>query len=389
MTVPAVLLHSLAGLDVVPPFDAPWLVRAGVGVGVGWLGLVGWGWLWLVQGFRWDGGDDAGHCGWAGRAGSSFTKAQGWGCEASRHSALPTSKPRTSNLGSNLKPNTRPTSNQSRATIAGGDARRVLGPAVEQHGWVRGAACWGLRGAKGLADLQCRRRALVSDSCRLILACCTRLHIIALLNTLYSSTPQPQSQPQPITSHPIPSHQPPVGLTLRSLVYDPFIEGRLIRAETPKRAEHTTSLPPAPAAAGAANLPPPSAAAAAAAEPQDSHQPPQQQPLQQQQQLDPHSSSTGAAAPARPSRRRRFYGTLAVFVASGLAHELVLGYVLRPYVWGISSFFFVQVRMGVGADGRWCGWALAPMGVGADGRWCGWGLVRMGVGADGRWCCLV
>lgn len=34
-----------------------------------------------------------------------------------------------------------------------------------------------------------------------------------------------------------------------------------------------------------------------------------------------------------------------MFLASGLAHEIVLAYVLQPYVWGISHFFFVQAPL--------------------------------------------
>jgi hypothetical protein len=34
-----------------------------------------------------------------------------------------------------------------------------------------------------------------------------------------------------------------------------------------------------------------------------------------------------------------------VFLMSGLAHELVLAYIMAPkFVWGASTFFFVQVN---------------------------------------------
>lgn len=102
-----------------------------------------------------------------------------------------------------------------------------------------------------------------------------------------------------------------VGLTLRSLCYDPCIDGCLVRPEP-----ENSGGAPAPAAGAA-----PEGAGAA----------------QQQQQQ--------AGAAPRLSRRRRFWGTLVVFVASGLAHELVLAYALKPYVWGVSTFFFVQAPL--------------------------------------------
>lgn len=48
--------------------------------------------------------------------------------------------------------------------------------------------------------------------------------------------------------------------------------------------------------------------------------------------------------PARGQRAVRSLATLATFGASGLFHELLFWYFAEPYVWGISTFFFVQVR---------------------------------------------
>ncbi|GBF93871.1 hypothetical protein Rsub_06870 [Raphidocelis subcapitata] len=90
-----------------------------------------------------------------------------------------------------------------------------------------------------------------------------------------------------------------VGLTLRSVCYDPIIEGCLIKPEAQ----------PEPEPAKPGQLAPPSggdggdAAAAAAA----------------------------AARPARASRARTTAATAAVFFASGVAHEVVLAYILQPY----------------------------------------------------------
>ncbi|KAI8470832.1 MAG: hypothetical protein J3K34DRAFT_419127 [Monoraphidium minutum] len=100
-----------------------------------------------------------------------------------------------------------------------------------------------------------------------------------------------------------------VGLTLRSLCYDPIIEGRLVREGGDDAHD--------------------SAGGACADGAKDGQQGEQQ-----------------AAAPPRPSRRRRFWGTAAVFAASGLAHELVFAYSMAPkFVWGASMFFFVQAPL--------------------------------------------
>lgn len=47
--------------------------------------------------------------------------------------------------------------------------------------------------------------------------------------------------------------------------------------------------------------------------------------------------------PLRPSALRRLAATTSVFLASGLSHEFLMAYVLRPYNWGIGNFFYVQV----------------------------------------------
>jgi hypothetical protein len=101
---------------------------------------------------------------------------------------------------------------------------------------------------------------------------------------------------------------------------------------------------------------------------------------QQQQQQQPEAGPGGkqaaqpqagadaaAAAVARASRRRRAWATASVFLASGLAHELVLAYILIPYTWGVSHFFFVMVRP-AGRQGfllpRLCPWWLSCSALG-------------------------
>ncbi|KIZ07781.1 hypothetical protein MNEG_0171 [Monoraphidium neglectum] len=131
-----------------------------------------------------------------------------------------------------------------------------------------------------------------------------------------------------------------VGLTLRSLCYDPIIESCIVR----------------PASGAIEQL-------AGGKQQQQQRQQEQQQQqhqhqleqlLQQQQQdsqqqqqpSDTNSDKVHASVALRPSRARRFWGTLMVFLMSGLAHELVLAYIMAPkFVWGASTFFFVQAPL--------------------------------------------
>lgn len=52
----------------------------------------------------------------------------------------------------------------------------------------------------------------------------------------------------------------------------------------------------------------------------------------------------GTPAPPRPSQARRAAAVVATFIFSGLSHEVMIAYVMRPYTFGWSYFFLVQVR---------------------------------------------
>ena len=130
-----------------------------------------------------------------------------------------------------------------------------------------------------------------------------------------------------------------VGLTLRSLCYDPIIEGRLIKPPAEQQQRGSGGGMGKGAAANGGGGEAAAAAAAAAEVVASARAQPQSQP--------PGKGVTAPPPPPPPPpppRARRFAATLAVFAASGLAHELVLAYVMAPFAWGICAFFIVQAR---------------------------------------------
>lgn len=177
-----------------------------------------------------------------------------------------------------------------------------------------------------------------------------------------------------------------MGQTLRSLFYDPLVEGRLIRplADTwaPMAAADSASVRAAAAAKVAA-----AARGATATVQKDSDTAASDSTGEKAADASvaavrkaeaeaaatdgasggvaPSGSANGVAAaaggaaasckddeegskkgkgPLLSLQARRSLGIAATFVASGLFHELMFSYFSNPYIWGMSNFFFVQVR---------------------------------------------
>jgi hypothetical protein len=117
-------------------------------------------------------------------------------------------------------------------------------------------------------------------------------------------------------------HRLAVGLTLRSLCYDPIIEGALIRPAGGEQQQQQAQQQQ---------------------QGQAQQQEAQQQEQQQQSEKPPPAAAAAAGSVSR-SRRLRTVATAFVFLMSGLAHELMFWYIMAPeYVPGTSLFFFVQV----------------------------------------------